>query len=114
MARPVSGETVVHLPRTVSGTDAHGNPIYSWPTPGVPIEGASVGRGAVRTDSDPVRDEEHVALTVMLPPGHQIAAVDRMVVRGETFEVVSDSFPWVNPWTQVERGVEVRLDRMEG
>jgi hypothetical protein len=116
----MAGETVWILPRTLGGADAHGNLTPTWPAhtdPGaVRVDGAKV---APRTDlggetRDPTREGVIVGATVYLPPGVRLEPVDRMWVRGIVWDVIGEPGVWVQPWTAVEKGVQVALQRREG
>lgn len=116
-----SGETVWILPRQDGPTNAHGNTVHTWPLHtdalAVPVKGAKV---APRTDlageaSIAGREAVVTGMRVLIPGGApRPAPVDRMFVRGETYAVIGEPGSWVNPWRQVETGVDVALKRVEG
>src|SRR5690606_16290841 len=68
--------------------------------PGVSDESWQVGRNPVDT-----------VYTVFLPFGSDVTAQDRMLVRGELFEVNGDVADWRNPLTGTEFGTVVPLKR---
>lgn len=115
------GETVWVLPRQTGQPDAHGNVAHTWPTPedegAVQVDQALV---APRTDmtgelaGQPHREAVVIGLQVFLPPGSRMEPVDRMYVRGETYEVVGEPGVWNSAWTAREWGVQVALRRTEG
>lgn len=120
----ITGEPVWVLPRQNGTPDAHGNPVYTWPAhtggTAVKIDGAAVsprsanGSPLSAETNETNRDAVIVGLMVFLPPGSRMTAVDRMYVRGDTYEVVGEPGIWVNPWQQSEEGVQVALERVEG
>ena len=119
------GELVWILPRQSGHTDAHGNIVWDWPDPpesgesdtaAIPVPDAKVAPRTSPTNEtpDPTREAVIVGLTVYLPPGTRMAAVDRMWVRDDIYHVIGEPGVWVNPWTGVEKGVQVALERTEG
>lgn len=109
----VYGEPVTVLARTDGPPDAHGNPTYTW-APSASVSALGVAPRQGEEDNAGGREAVIVGLTVYLPAGTQIAAVDRMVVRGETYQVVGEPGVWTNPYTGITRGVQVALERVEG
>lgn len=108
------GETVTVLTRTQTGVDRYGKPIYGWPGPGVEIAGCAV---APRTSEEPVQVGRQAVITglqVYLPPGVEIGPYDRLLIRGDTYEVEGDTGEWLNPYSAVWRGVEVACSRIAG
>jgi hypothetical protein len=116
------GETVWLLPRSLDGTDAHGNAVPSWPE-GPEADGAVEIHGvkvAPRTDlggEAALADREAVVTNVRLlfPGGADLPApVDRLWVRGHVYDVIGEPGTWVNPWTGREAGSEIHARRTEG
>jgi hypothetical protein len=120
----MQGETVWLLPRQPGSPDAHGNPAYTWPghtdTKAVKVDGVAVSpRSAAGTQlaadiEETNREGVIIGLMVYLPPGTRVEPVDRMYVRGHTYDVTGEPGVWINPWSKVERGVQVALSRTEG
>lgn len=108
------GETVTVLARTQTGVDRYGKPVYGWPGPGVEVAGCAVAPRSSEEPTEVGRQAVITGLQVYLPPGTEIAPSDRLVVRGETFEVEGDAGEWRNPYSDVWRGVEVACSRVEG
>lgn len=109
-------ETVWILPRQQAGSDAHGNPTYTWPEPGdltsVKVEDALYAP-AGSEDVDPMRQPVESVPAVFLPAGTRMEPVDRVSARGDTFEVEGDPHVW-QTMSGVEKGVRVSLRRTEG
>jgi hypothetical protein len=109
----VNGETVFVLRRVSGATDSHGNIGWTWPVR-ERLDGVKVApRSGMETD-EPGREAVLAGLVVGLPAGSRVAAVDRMEVRGEVYEVIGEPAVWVNPWSGRESGVHVVLERVEG
>ena len=109
----MSGETVWLLPRQGGATDAHGNTVWTWDVE-VPVDGAKVAPRPGEEPEQLPRETVIVGLSVLLPPGVRLSAVDRMKVRGEVYKVIGEPGVWVSPWTGREWGVQVALERVEG
>ena len=108
------GETVTIVRAPVGATDDYGNPVDDW-------EGASqtvVTECALAPRSEPESggpDNPAVLIGFQLyaPPGTDIRPTDRVLARGEVFEVDGISAQWANPFTGTDFGVEVALRRSE-
>lgn len=71
--------------------------------PGQSAEPDQVGRNAIITQPE-----------VYTPPGADVTAGDRLVVRGLTYEVEGDPADWRSPYTGWTPGLVVALKRVEG
>lgn len=105
------GETVRLCSRTVNGTDAHGNDTYtetSTDIPGVPVW--------PRGSSEMVQGQDTtvVGLWALLPPGTDVMFVDRVIVRGQAYEVDGEPAVQSSPLTGTNAGVQVALKRVTG
>jgi hypothetical protein len=110
------GETV-----TVRRAARENDPYASSPTrldwttvTEVRITGCGV---APRSSTEPVvqgRSEVLIGLTLFLPAGSDIRALDRVVVRGVVHDVDGDPSVWRSPLTGWAPGLEVRAIRVEG
>lgn len=111
------GETVQVLDGTAMGEDADGNDVATWPVKatysGVPIAPAD-GNGTGANEYLQGKDLVVIGLTAYLPDGANVAPVDRIVARGETWEVSGLPQPWRSPFTGWRPGIPVSLRRITG
>lgn len=110
------GETVTVLSAPLA-TDEYGSPSaerdWSAATETV-IEGCAVAPRSSSEVDDPGRTAVIVGLSVFLPAGSVVSPHDRMLVRGETYEVEGEPGVWRSPFTGWTPGVEVALRRVAG
>jgi hypothetical protein len=52
--------------------------------------------------------------TLYLPPGADVRASDRVVVRGRTYDVGGEPAVWTNPYSATTKGVVVPLGEVAG
>lgn len=109
---PLGGELVVILHRIPDGTDRYNNTRYR-------TESVEVGGAAVRVLSSDERAESGGStitdsIEVMLPPGTEVTALDRLQVRGLTYEVDGRPKAERDPMTGAEGGVRVIAHRVAG
>lgn len=109
----VNGEIVTLLTPT-SGTDRYGDTAANWTAPeATAVPGCAVApRASTETTAD--GDRVIIGLTVYLPPGTAVTSKQRVVVRGETYEVVGEPGEWRSPYTGWAPGTEIALQRVEG
>lgn len=72
-------------------------------SPGNSLEPLEVGRSAVLTRPQ-----------VYAPPGADVLSGDRLVVRGDTYEVVGRPQDWRSPFTGWQPGLVIELELVEG
>jgi len=97
---------------TAGETDAHGNPIDGWADAVETLVYAVHPR--VSSEPLPDRSEVVIGLTMLTPPDVTIGPRDRVVYRGEEYEVEGDIGNWNDGpfgWTP---GLAVNLKRVEG
>ncbi len=103
---------------TVQVLTAPARPKYGQPTPAPTVKATytncAVAPGDARGEDTFQRDTVEVALTVFLPPGADVTAVDKITVRGETWDVVGEPQPTPSPLTGWDPGVPVALRRSTG
>ncbi len=110
------GETVQVVRRVQAGVDEDNNPAYSeqvdayeqcavWP---------SDGNGSGGNEYTDARDTVIIGLTAVLPPGVDAAAIDRVIVRGDEWEVMGDPQRLPSPLTGTDPGTPVQLRRVTG
>lgn len=110
---PAHGETIILLRRTLlSGRDRYGNDRYA--TTQVPIAGAAVRALTSQEDTKEARDRVVDSIEVILPPGTVVTPVDRLQVRGLTYEIDGTPDPQVSPSTGVAPGIRVIARRVTG
>ena len=108
---PAAGETVVLLRRTQSGRDRYHNDTYT--TTEVPVAGCAVSQTqSVEDDSRGTRVT--VTATVVLPPGTQVAATDRIRVRGLVYDIDGKPQMLDDPQATTPPAVQVRIRRTSG
>lgn len=106
------GETVTILRPGSSTRDSHGNDV---PGPDVetPVDHCAVwptGTSEQIQGQDQVQD--HVQ--VLFPYGTSVLATDRLLVRGDVYQVVGRPPSWKSPFTATTAGVEVQAERVTG
>ncbi|MFF4779413.1 hypothetical protein ACFY05_42020 [Microtetraspora fusca] len=112
-----AGETVTVL-RAPLVPDRYGSQVRDWDSPArTSYDGCAVAnwaRGRVSEVHADGRDPVVSDLIIYMPPGADVAAADRLEVRGEVYELVGEPFGWSNPLTGTVFGVAVNCDRVEG
>lgn len=112
------GEAVTIVRRTVSGQDAYGNDVYAETqivVQGVALWlGSGTGGGKAGLEDIRGRDTVTIDLTAIMPPGTVVYATDRVLARGDLYEVVGTPVAWVSPLTGADGGVEAALRRVTG
>jgi len=113
----IAGETVTQIKRMVTGDeDALGNDVYAE----TPVEVRNVGiaprdaNGTGGNEDVQGRDTVTVGLTLLMPPGSQVSAVDRFIVRGELWEVYGQPETIINSFTGWNPGLPVAIGRVTG
>lgn len=108
------GETVTLLRRVETGTDRYGNPTFDWPLPGEELRNCGVAPRATDEPEEIARTPVYQGLTVFAPVGTVVGPHDRLIVRGEVFEVVGEPGDWRSPFSGWRPGVVINVDRWEG
>lgn len=98
-------------------TDRYGATVDDWSDEAVStlvIPGCAVAPREAEEDHDNGRQTVIIGFNVYAPAGADVLPTDRLLVRGDPCEV--DSYPavWVNPFTDNEKGVEIRTKRVTG
>lgn len=105
------GETITIHRRTVAGKDAYGDDTFTetnvvlTQVPVVPTTSREVNQGEVM-----VYDQ----LTVLLPAGTEISSSDAIEVYGVRYEVQGRPLRFVSPFSGLNLGVPVTLQRVTG
>ena len=107
-------ETVTRL-RATTTTNRYSDTERDWSNPDeLAIDGCAVApRDSPETPGDN-RDGIIIGFTVYAPEGADVTATDRLRVRGDDYDVDGEPAVWVNPWTSVEEGVEIRTRVVNG
>lgn len=110
----IQARKTVEVKRWVSsGFDSHNNPIEGWSTPEpVRVYGWEVPRTAEPLVTG--HDRVTVDVSMFVPPGMDIAAHDRVILDGRTFEVVGEIEDAGNGPFAFNPGATVQLRRVEG
>jgi hypothetical protein len=114
------GETVTRL-RGVSVSDPYsGDTVTDWtspdelPVPGVAVEPTTEAATQTRNAQTERRQQITTGYRLYCPPAADIAAGDRVRVRGRNHRVVGEPDDWRSPFTGWAPGLVVTLERVEG
>lgn len=108
------GETVTRV-RPGEKTDRYGATIADWDDADEEaITGCAFAPEASSEDHAGGRQAVLAPATLYAPTGADIQPQDRIVVRGETFEVDGDRSDWRNPYSGHRPGISVALRRVTG
>jgi hypothetical protein len=110
------GETVVRL-RAARVTDPYSQTStrLDWSSPAeLAIAGCVVYQADAGEQLDVGRDQVTQHLTVLLPPGTDLTAADRLRVRGLVYDVDGPPFEYRSPLTGWVPGMQVSVTRREG
>jgi hypothetical protein len=109
----VTGETVT-IRRPDATSDRYGNAGPDWSSvTDTAVAGVAVAPRLEGEDRTLGRQGVVVGLTLYLPPGSDIAATDRVVVRGDVYEVDGEPGDWRSPHSTA-KGIEVAVRRVAG
>lgn len=112
-AGPAFGETVTVLRRVLRPQrDRYGADRYT--TTPVPVAGCAVRALSSQETLTGGRDRVADSIEVVMPPGTVVQAVDRLVVRGLTYQVDGTPDPQTNNETGAAPGVRVVARRVTG
>lgn len=107
-------ESITRL-RAGTTTNRVGATVPDWSDPAeLVITGCAVAPRDAEEDHGGGRQAVIIGFNIYAPAGTVVEPTDRLVVRGDTHEVDGEPGSWVNPWTDVEEGVEIRTRRVEG
>jgi hypothetical protein len=107
----ILGETLTLLRRGKVATDTDGNDRY--PFVSVPVPGCAFSNGG---SAELVQGRDIVISqpTAYMPPGVVVTPYDRVIARGDTYEVDGSPNADVSPFTGWAPGVVVKLKRVTG
>lgn len=115
------GEPVM-VKRAALVDDGRGNQVLDWPNAtSATYDGCAVAqgmRGSQGVHGSEVFAGDRDAIIsdriVFMPSGADVAALDRLEVRGRVYEVIGEPFDWVNPFSGTTFGTVVYCNRVEG
>lgn len=110
------GETITRLRATAILDPYSGEPTdFTWDAPdALEIPDCGINPGGT---SEPTQDGRNAVITrpeVYAPADADVTAGDRLVVRGETYEVDGEPAAWRSPFTGWAPGLVIVLKRVEG
>lgn len=107
------GETVGVI-RPTTSTDRYNDTTLTYgTTPTHEVAGCAFDPGG-STEINDGRTAVTTTPTLYLPPGADITATDRVVVRGDTYETTGKPAVWVSPFDGQTKGVVVPLREVTG
>lgn len=111
-----AGETVTRL-RPSAATDPYSAEAsgLSWSSPSsLSITGVAIEPVGTFENVESGRERVDFDLRLYLPYQADVRPLDRVVVRGVTYEVTGERSDWRNPFSGAEPGSVVGLKRVEG
>lgn len=111
------GETFTRLRAPADDVDRYGNPTLDWDSDDVDsldLPGCSFAPGRGTEDRQDLREGQSITGTVYAPAGADVDALDRLVIRGDTYSVDGEPGAWTSPFSGASRGVEISVRRTEG
>lgn len=111
-----NGETVIRQRATPVEDPYSGEPIgLDWDNPNeLDLEGCAIWPGSANEIYAIGRNSEDVELTVAAPSGSDVKRHDRIVVRGEVFEVDGTPWDYKSPLTGWTPGLIIELKITNG
>jgi hypothetical protein len=112
----MAGETITRL-RPVTTTDPYSQEQrVDWDQPPAQqdVEGCTVYLASTGETLDVGRDQATETLTVLLPSGADIDPADRVIIRGNTYDVQGFPFDWIHPMTGWSPGAQITVTRRRG
>lgn len=101
--------------RAASITDAHGNTIRDWTTPGtLDLPGATSWPVTTRETIGPGREAIIDTWMVAIPPGTDVDRHDRISIDGQVWQIDGWPQPWANPFTGARGGFTIRVVQVGG
>lgn len=110
------GETITRL-RAAAILDPYSGEATDlvWTSPSsLAIKGVAIAPGPTSESAEADRSRLEVRLTLYLPYGADVKPLDRVIVRGETYEVEGGRTDWRNPYSGSEPGSVVEVKRDAG
>lgn len=112
----MNGETITRL-RADGVTNPYSGQVdgLDWTAPDeLNIDGCAVAEGPTLETAEVGSSPVTIDCTVYTPFQADIEPLDRVVVRGRTYDVQGHRIDWRNPHTGSEPGSEIRLRRVAG
>lgn len=110
------GETITRLrPGATEDVYSDENTELSWATPSsLDIANVAVAPGPSAESVEADRSRLDIDFTLYLPYGADVKPLDRVVVRGNTYEVEGNRSDWRSPYTSSSVGSVVQVRRVAG
>jgi hypothetical protein len=105
------GQTVTLISRTVSGQDGYGNDVYAETSTDV---SPCIVQPAGSVETIQWTDEVSTDLTVFLPFGTDIEAIDAVEINGIRYEVQGEPSNWTSPFTGRNSPEQIRVSKVTG
>lgn len=104
------GDPVTLHSRTVTGQDTYGNDVLT------DVTSTTVGAFAPTGSTELIQGQDTVITqpSVYLPAGTDVTALDRVTIRGVTYDVDGTPQDWRHPVTGWQPGIVVRLQNVTG
>lgn len=111
LGEPITRQRATAVANVYSGqTDG-----LSWSAPDeLTITGVAVAPNASSEPLEVGRADVETTLTLYLPHGADVKPLDRVVVRGDTYEVQGERADWSNPYTGAGPGSVVQVRKVAG
>lgn len=107
-------ETVTRL-RATTATNRYNDAEADWDDPAeLDIDDCAVAPRDAEEDRANGRQAVIHGFNVYAPAGTEVLPSDRLRIRGDDHEVDGEPGVWVNPWSSVEEGVEIRTRLVTG
>lgn len=106
-------ETVQHEPFIAGATNSHGNPVEQW-GPAVEVGIYAFNPGSTEDVPMAGHDRDVSTPAIYVPLGVVMDARDRVVVRGERYEVDGDTRVFRNPYNGRMDGNQIDLRKVAG
>lgn len=106
-------ETVQHEAFSAGAADGHGNAVDAWAAP-VPVGIYAFNPGVPADLTTPGHDRDVSEPSLYVPSGVIMAPRDRVVVRGEPYEVDGDTQVFRNPFGSCMDGNKINLRKVAG
>jgi SPP1 family predicted phage head-tail adaptor len=105
------GQTVTLIRRTVTSRDERGNDVYSESPEAIP---QAVVQPTGSTEFTQFTDQVSTDMTVFLPYGTKVSAIDAIEIAGQRYEIQGEPSSWRSPFSGNTSPVQLRLSRITG
>lgn len=110
----IAGETVTVRRGTVTATGRRNDTTTDWAEPtDTDVPDCLIAPRSTSEDHDG-RSGVIIGVTVYMPSGTDVLASDRLVIRGDEYDVEGEPGDWWTPQDPICDGIEVAAKRTEG